>query len=187
MLECGREYAFPFWEAIGHLEIGRGLLHEGHPAEAIEETRYGLEIHQRTGAQLSLPYHHGSLAEAHIQLGQLDRARTTLDEAWTAMRRSEETAHESELYRLEGQLERARPNDDAESAQSCFQQAIEVARRQHCKSYELRAALGRAKAYPPVGNGDPNFRSLAEIYNWFSEGLQMPDQVEAASILAQYS
>ena len=186
LLETGREYAFPFWESIGHLEIGRALLHEGHPGEAIEETRIGLEIHERTGAQLSLPYHHCLFAQANIQLGHLDRARSALDEAWTAMRRSEETAHKSELYRLDGEFERARPDGDAQYAQSCFQQAIEVARLQQAKSLELRAALSRARSYPPADKDDPNFRSLADIYSWFSEGQQLPDQAEAKAILAQY-
>jgi hypothetical protein len=102
------------------------------------------------------------------------------------MRRSEESVHESELYRLEGEWERARAEGDAQYAQSCFQQAIEVARRQQAKSLELRAALSLAKSYPPTDKDDPNFRSLADIDNWFSEGLQLPDQVEAKAVLEEY-
>lgn len=187
LLECGREYAFPFWEAIGRLEIGRALLHAGKPAEAIEETRCGLEIHERTGAQLSMPYHYSLIAEAHIQLGHTKRARTALDDAWTAMRKSEEAAHQSDLYRLEGAFEAARERGNPQHAQSCFQQAIDAARRQQAKSFELRAALHHVRLFPPTDANDPNLGSLHDCYDWFSEGLQLPDLVEAKAILSRFS
>ena len=74
-----------------------------------------------------------------------------LAEALTALTATEERWWEAEVYRLKGALLLQRPNPDVGQAEACFQQALDVARRQQAKALELRAALsGRILERNPI-------------------------------------
>jgi predicted ATPase len=117
-------------EASAHAELGKGDT-------AIAQIRRGLAAYGSTGAHLFMPYFLSLLARACLKTGQpheglriigdaLERARTTGERVW-----------EAELLRLEGELRlAASPHDDAE-ALDCFRRAIEIARLQAARSWEL--------------------------------------------------
>jgi hypothetical protein len=82
-------------------------------------------------------------------------------EALTVMDRTEERVYEAELYRLKGELTLQKllvvssqlsvpspqyltPGTQAE-AEACFLKAIEIARKQQAKSWELRATTSLAR------------------------------------------
>ena len=69
-------------------------------------------------------------------------------------------------------------------AESCFQQALEVARRQHAKSLELRACLSLGHLWYTQGRPGDARRLLTGIYSWFTEGFDTPD-LQAAQVLLQ--
>ena len=69
-------------------------------------------------------------------------------------------------------------------AESCFQQALEVARRQHAKSLELRASLSLGHLWYTQGRPGDVRRLLTEMYSWFTEGFDTPD-LQAAQVLLQ--
>ena len=72
-------------------------------------------------------------------------------------------------------------------AERCFQQAIEVARRQQARSWELRATTNLARLWRKQGQVDEARQMLAEIYNWFTEGFDTADLVEARTLLEELS
>ena len=72
-------------------------------------------------------------------------------------------------------------------AESCFQQAIEVARRQQARSWELRATTSLARLWRKQGRVDEARQMLAEIYDWFSEGFDSADLIEARTLLEELS
>ena len=72
---------------------------------------------------------------------------------------------------------------NALQAESCFQQAIEVARKQSAKSLELRATTSLARLLAGQGRRDQARAMLAEIYNWFTEGFDTADLQEAKQLL----
>ena len=69
-------------------------------------------------------------------------------------------------------------------AEACFQQALDVARRQQAKALELRAAL-LARLWQRQGKGAAARPLLAELYHWFTEGFDMVDLQEARGLLAE--
>ena len=85
---------------------------------------------------------------------------------------------EAELWRLRGEalLAGAGTTSDAETA---LQQAIDVARRQNAKSWELRAATSLARLRRPQEAA----ALLAPILGWFTEGLDTADLQEAKTLL----
>ena len=75
-----------------------------------------------------------------------------MDEALAFADQTAERNYEAELYRLKGALtlksEAAAQKSKVEKdAEACFQKAIEIARRQRAKSWELRAATSLARLW----------------------------------------
>jgi len=70
-------------------------------------------------------------------------------------------------------------------AEQCFRTAIEVARRQSAKTYELRATTSLARLLVKQGRRDKARATLAEIYNWFTEGFETADLGDAKALLEE--
>jgi predicted ATPase len=68
-------------------------------------------------------------------------------------------------------------------AETCFRQALDVARRQQAKSWELRAAMSLSRLWQRQGKRDEARQLLTEIYSWFTEGHDTPDLREAQALL----
>jgi predicted ATPase len=68
-------------------------------------------------------------------------------------------------------------------AEACFLKAIEVAREQQAKSWELRAATSLARLWQQQGRKAEARQLLAEIYTWFTEGFDTKDLQEAKALL----
>jgi predicted ATPase len=71
------------------------------------------------------------------------------------------------------------------TAEECFHQALNVARRQQAKSLELRAALSLTRLWQQQGQQTAAYALLAPIYGWFTEGFETPDLQEARALLAE--
>ena len=106
-------------------------------------------------------------------------------ESFTELEEIDERYFEAELHRLEGELLLISGEGCEAQAEACFWRAIEVARRQKAKSWELRATTILAHLWQEQGKADEAQQALAEIYGWFSEGFDTPDLKEARELLAE--
>jgi predicted ATPase len=133
----------------------------------------------------------GALAEAQAQAGDPESGLATLDETLSLVEETGEHHWEAELYRLKGELLLMKgEKTDAQisqHAEHCFQQAIVVARRQQARSWELRASTSLARLWREQGRNDEAREMLAAIYDWFSEGHNTADLIEARALLAALS
>ncbi|MGZ3620163.1 MAG: hypothetical protein ACXVAA_06610, partial [Candidatus Binataceae bacterium] len=91
--------------------------------------------------------------------------------------------YEAEMHRLKGELLLKQNDSNASEAQNCFQRAIEIARKQSAKSWELRATTSLARLLAKQGRRDVAHTMLAEIYGWFTEGFDTRDLKEAKGLL----
>ena len=82
---------------------------------------------------------------------------------------------------------KAQAEEEAEvcfrDAEACFRRALEVARHQQAKSWELRATVSLCRLWQKQGKDEKARQILAEIYGWFSEGFDTPDLKEAKALL----
>ena len=76
------------------------------------------------------------------------------------------------------------PQAEAE-AEACFLKAIEVARRQSAKSWELRATVSLTRVWQSQGKRKEAHKLLSEIYDWFTEGFDTKDLQEAKALLGE--
>jgi predicted ATPase len=116
-----------------------------------------------------------------------------LAEALAAVEKTRERFYEAEIYRLKGESLLQSSVQSLESkiftphseAVACFHQALDVARRQHAKSLELRAALSLARLWQQQGKRAEASALLAPIYGWFTEGFDIADLQEARTLLEE--
>ena len=94
---------------------------------------------------------------------------------------------ESYLYQTKGNLLLNVSDGNHAEAESCFRQAIDVARRQSAKSFELRAATSLSRLRQEQGKKKEARQLLAEIYGWFIEGFDTRDLKEAKALLDELS
>jgi predicted ATPase len=97
--------------------------------------------------------------------------------------RNNEPFYEAEMYRLKGDALVMAGVDSPSEAESCFQRAIEIARKQQAKSFELRAAMSLARLWRQQGKREEGRGLLKEIYDWFTEGFDTPDLKDARALL----
>ncbi len=71
----------------------------------------------------------------------------------------------------------------AQEAEGYFLKAIEIARKQQAKSWELRATMSLARLWQQQGKKAEARQMLANVYNWFTEGFDTKDLQEAKALL----
>ena len=114
---------------------------------------------------------------------QREEGLTLLTEALAVTNDTGERRWEAELHRLKGELLLAGSAEHATEAETCFHQALDVARRQQAKSWELRAAVSLARLWQQQGKRTEARVLLAPIYGWFTEGFDTADLREARALL----
>ena len=159
------------------------LARQGDAATGVAQITQGWEEVQRLGQQLYRPYQLALLAEAYGQAGQPEAGLPCLAEAVTRVAATEERWWAAEVSRLQGELLLLLPRPDLPQATACFQQALDIARRQEAKSLELRAATSLARLWQSQGKRQEAYDLLAPVYGWFTEGFDTTDLQEAKALL----
>jgi predicted ATPase len=91
--------------------------------------RQGMDVWRVTGAEALRPYYLALLAEATAKVGQREAGLTLLAEALAVANDTGERRWEAELYRLKGEFLLAHLAAQHAEAETCFRQALDIARR----------------------------------------------------------
>ena len=180
------EQGFALLSTIGDFQRGVALVGLGHTEVGIDEIQQAMATHHATGAKNGRPLHLALLAGAYSEMGKPDEGLSLLAEALDMGQQTGELRLEAELHRLKGALTLQRSQDAAE-AETCFQKAIDIARHQQAKSWELRAAMSLARLWQGQGKTTEARALLAPVYNWFTEGFDTADLKDAKELLDQLS
>lgn len=168
------------------IDLYRGLCWAklGNASEGIDAIRRGLDAWQAFGWRpwLILAM---NLAEALSLDGRADEALASLSEAHAVTSRYEDFTHEADYHRLRGDLLLSISDPKPEEAEAEYRTAIDVARKQQARSYELRATTSLGRLLQSQGRGDEVRSMLEKILGWFTEGFDTPDQKEARQLLAE--
>ena len=185
-IRIATEQGFLFWHASGTLYAAGGLLLQGRIEHGIRLLQNGLEAYRGTGAELAVPYYLSMLADGCLQAGKFSEARAALDEALALVEKNDERFQEAELHRLKGELALVESGDQT-TAEECFLRAVQTARHQQSKAWELRATTSLARLWRKQGRREEAFRALGAVHGGFTEGFAMPDLVDAAASIEHLS
>jgi len=186
LVTLSTEYGFQMFLAFGIALQGRIMAMQGQAAEGVAQIRRGLAMSRATGAECFRSYFLSLLAETYKETGQLEEGLAALNDGIAFVERTGERFYEAEIHRLKGELLWIQGEDEAE-VEGYYQHAIQVARRQSAKSWELRAAMSLSRLWREQGRVDEARQMLAEIYGRFTEGFDTPDLQEAKALLEELS
>ncbi len=182
-ISLATEQGFPHWRAMGSILSGWALAHQGQAQAGIEQIHQGMRAFRATGTELERPHWLALLAEAYGTTGQLEEGLAVLAEAVTLAETTGERWYEAELHRLKGELLLQQSSSNQTEAEACFHHALDIARSQQAKSFELRAATSLARLWQQQGKRQEAYDMLASVYNWFTEGFDTADLKDAKALL----
>jgi predicted ATPase len=243
LLALATAQGFPAFVAVGTILRGVALAEQGHRETGITQAHRGLAALRAARAELPRPFFLILLAETCGRIGEIEEGLKLLDEVLAIVGKTGAHVHEAELYRLKGELllswevkspkpvlrfvEGAKlksqnsenPNPlsqlptSASEAEECFLKAIDLARKQKARSFELRATISlvQLRQQQAIGQKEGStehrttpreararsseqrvytklaeaHRMLSEVYNWFTEGFDTKDLQEAKALLEE--
>jgi adenylate cyclase len=200
-MELAEEYGLAVWRAYGLVELGWAEAELGNGQNGIEKMQAGLAEYEATGAKLRSQYFLGLLADQLGKTGRVEEGLQAITKALTLAELTGEGYALPELYRIKGELVlkngdrspaekhpgriRSQKNEVSPvlvEAQSCFAQAVAVAKQQQTRLWELKAAISMYSLHSQPAN--PAHPQLAAIYSSFTEGFETADLKKAKALLS---
>ena len=164
---------------------GWALVAQGHSTQGLAQIQQGLAVSQAIGIEQGRSSCLVYLAAAYGIMGQPEAGLQVLAEALATARTTGEECYAAEISRLKGELMLQQAVPNAHEAETCFQRALAIARHQHAKSLELRAAMSLSRLWQRQGKRETARQLLAEVYGWFTEGFDTADLCEARALLEE--
>jgi len=183
-LQIADEQDFSFWWALGTFHRGIALANQGRLEEGIALIQRSLASYEATGAGLVQSGNLAILGGLYGAIGRAEEGLPMLDEAFVVNQNNDEQHSLPQLYIIKGglMLQSNRQEKEGEAEKS-FYQAIEIARQQGARLFELRAAIPLARLWGKQGKRKEAHKLLSDIYSWFTEGFDTPDLKDARVLL----
>jgi class 3 adenylate cyclase/predicted ATPase len=181
------EQGFEVFGGWASVFSGSILAKQGKVSEGIAQMEAGIAVLRVNQTKMGEPHRITLLADAYGKAGEIEKALRLLEEALVKTHKTGERLWEAETQRLKGELLLRREPSKLEEAQTCFRDAIGLARSQSAKSLELRATMSLARLLDKQGNRDEARTMLSDIYGWFTEGFDTADLKDAKVLLDELS
>ena len=139
---------------------------------------------REAGGELIHSYALSLLTESYLKAREPEKGLAAVAEALKGIEASGQRMHEAEIWRLRGELLILHGGADTE-AENSFQRALQIARLQQARAWELRAATSLARFLDPLGRQHEAKSKLAPILASMTEGFESADFIEAAGLLRE--
>src|SRR5262249_52355228 len=167
---------------LGRAFRAAAAVHAGD-ADGLAALVDGLALAGGTGLQASMPAFLALLVEAQAAAGRLDDALGTVEMGLASGAATTQHFFDAELHRLKGEVLLAVGRDGTSEAEASFRRALEIARAQQARGFELRAATSLARLLRDQGKRTEARDLLAPVYGWFTEGFDTPVLQDAKALL----
>jgi adenylate cyclase len=186
LTQQGVEHGFGPWLAQADFFAGWvRTKRERDPAPGLEMMRKGLADYRATGTELFLPHGYSSLSCLYEQLGLFDDGLEVIREAFSlpCLKLPTPIFYSPELLRIKGDLLAA--TGSTEEAEALLRQALEIARQQRARTFELRTATSLSRFWRARGKTSLAQDVLKPVCDWFAGKLETPDLIDAREELAR--
>jgi tetratricopeptide (TPR) repeat protein len=186
LIEVATSQNGTYWIILGQFLKGELLVRQGKFAPGVALLQNALDLCRENGWASRHSQFLAVLAEGLAGLGRLDEALLTVDAALARARRGGELLYAPEILRAKGELAlQVDVPGSAIKAESCFLEAIDLAREQGALLWELRATLSLARLKAQHGRQDEARSELSLVYGRFTEGFEFGDLSAARSLLCE--
>ena len=182
-ITLAEEHGLGLWLHFGRVALGCALAELGQFGQAMVEMEAGIGGIRDWGGSSRLQYYMALLANSHARVGQTEKALTLLNEALMQIERTGELVDHAEMLRLKGEVLLIHSSCANREAEDCFRAALQVAGAQEARWWELRTSVSLARLLRDTSRREEAHKLLADIYNWFKEGFELPDLKEAKLLL----
>ena len=201
LISFSNEHGLPHYSSVGTIWRGWALAMQGQYEEGLAQLRDGMARYRAIGSEVGRTLYLALLAEALREAGQPGEGLNILAEALAVAKLTGERFYEAELHRLKGELllvqamgEKDRQSSEVlqsnsagraaiSAAETCFLRAIDIARQQDAKSWKLRAVMSLQRLRQKQGQQKESRQLLREVFDWFTEGFDTADLLEARALL----
>ena len=178
----GRHYGVPLMsEVMAEITRAEAWLLDGRVDDGVVQLRASVDRLSATGHRVWIAYHLTRIAEVLGRRGEVDAGLALARESLTRADCLEDRVHRPEMLRLYGVLLGAAGR--AAEAEATLRDAIALAREQHARSWELRAATTLARRLADRGERDAARALLAPVHGWFTEGFDTADLRASRALL----
>jgi predicted ATPase len=182
-LRLSTQFAAPYYGAWASILAAYARACDRPRSESISEVEDAIQGFTSTGARIRLPYYQALLADVCLRAHEPELGLHAIETGLAAARESNERWWDAELHRLRGELLVAR-GAGASEGDAAYRRALEIARAQKAKSFELRVVTSLARLWRTSVQSTGARELLARTLDSFSEGFDTPDLAAARSLLA---
>jgi class 3 adenylate cyclase/predicted ATPase len=179
VINLSAEQGLPYFASIAKACQGWAQAKAGHVDLGLERIREGLEAHQAVPWE---PFMHCCRAEVLAEARRGDEALSCLAAAELIVKQTGASWWAAEIRRVRGLSFMVAATQDPIQAIVNFEGAIDLARAQLAKSWELRAAVSLARLWRDQSERRKAHDLLAPIYGWFTEGFDTADLKDAKAL-----
>lgn len=184
-LSLSEQYGYLFWQSEGLVCRSYGHLLLGNFDQAESDAKNGMDLMASTGSPLARYQFLTTLAEVSLRRGNSEEALERIGEAFDSAATCLNRFMIAETHRIKGEILLALPTPDPQGALTEFQTALETARTQNARLWELRSLLSLTQLWKSQGIGDDPRADLQTTHDWFTEAPDLPDLVSASTLLSE--
>jgi predicted ATPase len=180
-IKVAGEQGFPHWLAKATVYRGWALAHLGDIAAGTEQIEQGIALWRSVGSDIALGWHFACLAETQLLGSNPDAALRATNVAlrWIEQNSEEQFAPLAHVRRGDAYC----ALEEFGSSQQEYEIAINLARQQEAKFWELRASAQLASLWYRQGRRVEARELLTPIHGWFTEGFDTVDLKKAKALL----
>jgi predicted ATPase len=163
---------------------GWAVARAGVRSEGLAEMQQAQAAMKAAGSKIWGSHFSGMIAEVCDEAGRIEGGLAAVTEGLAFVDETGERYYEAELHRLRGELVLLQHGASAfTEADACFHRALEIARKQEARSWELRAAMSLVRLWQGRERHADARRVLSGVYATFTEGFDTKDLEDARSLL----
>jgi predicted ATPase/DNA-binding winged helix-turn-helix (wHTH) protein len=170
------------WAPLSHF-FGAAIRHQRGDADAVDQMHLAADEILASKFLLRAPIYLGKLAEAALQRGRGQLARSSIAAALEHAERQDEVWCQPELLRVLGLVERH--HGDRGRAEQTLLRAVQIAGKAGALSFQLRAASDLAETWADAGRGSAAVALLEPICRQFAPEIAGVDISKARRVLEQ--
>lgn len=178
------EIGLPFIKIVSCNSLkGRTLIALGEDEAGAPLLTEATAMWEAVGGRTTYGEYTSRIATALGRMGQFDEAFALSEKALAHQATTGEIWYQPESHRIHGKLLMSSPKPQMQAGLDYVKKAIDLARTQGARSFELRAASSLAEHLIEEGQPTEAEAALAPVFAQFDEGFDTPDLVAAKALL----
>jgi tetratricopeptide (TPR) repeat protein len=182
-ITTAQDQGFGFLESNAANFCALALAIENPTEQTLKESHDVFEEYRQAGNRMGISSMLGILAELYGEIDLPERGLAYVERALDYAKRSGEQFAYSDLCRVKGILLASLHR--SEEARKCFSRALQIAKRQRAKTWELMAATSMAKLLNNQGKFESSIPLLQPLYDEFKGSEFVKEHLIRAHALLQ--